>query len=217
MEQCWNIVKGHASKQDCPVLIMIWYPLDSVPLSCHLDPSDPTDPGSFGVFWILNWPQRTWKVKTWVSNNTGFNNSHNFKYNWYPFWNLVTTRIAALVEKHHCFMAPQCILWRLHDPREDPRKPGIHKVHIGNNIDMEGVEVGENGEDLEVIGDASFSSIALTITRVQDWKRITDFLLFWSGKILLGMTRMRRMRPWPLMTTPRVMLNQRVNPGSLWG
>ena len=32
---------------------------------------DPTDPGSFGVFSILNWSK---KVKTWASNNTVNNN-----------------------------------------------------------------------------------------------------------------------------------------------
>jgi hypothetical protein len=111
-----------------------------------------------------------------------FNNPHNFEYNWYPFWNLVTTRIAALVEKHHCFVAPQCVLWRLRDFGEDPRKPEIQKVYIGDDIDMEGGEVGGNGEDLEAIGDASFSSVASTITRAQDRKRITDFaILVWEN------------------------------------
>ena len=34
------------------------------------DPFFLTDPGSIRVFWILNWPQRTKKLNTRVSNNT---------------------------------------------------------------------------------------------------------------------------------------------------
>ena len=94
---------------------------------------------------------------------------------------MVATRIAALVEKHHCFVAPQCILWRLRDPGEDPRKAEIHEVYIDNDIDMEGGEVGEIEEDIEAIGDASFSSVASTIKRAKDRKRITDFaILVWG-------------------------------------
>jgi hypothetical protein len=79
-------------------------------------------------------------------------------------------------------MAPQCVLWRLHDIGEDPRKPEIQKVYICNDTDMEEGEVGGNGEDLEAIGDAPFSSVASTITRAQDRKQITDFaILIWEN------------------------------------
>jgi hypothetical protein len=52
-----------------------------------------------------------------------------------------------------------------------------HEVYIDNDIDMEGGEVGGIEEDIEPIGDASFSSIASTIKRAKDRKQITDFAI----------------------------------------
>jgi len=63
--------RGHKSELD----VLDWLEHGSSWWCCIVLSSDsltlwPYWPGSFGVFWILNWPQRTEKVKTRVSNNT---------------------------------------------------------------------------------------------------------------------------------------------------
>jgi hypothetical protein len=72
-------------------------------------------------------------------------NPANFENNWYPFWNIVATRIASRISLDNCYVAPQYVLWLLWAKGRPGIEPeDIFQVSSDSDSDEEeaGLELG---------------------------------------------------------------------------